>query len=205
MSPRTRYLVLGAVAVVAAIAGAWVARQSRAPDALPALSAGTRLPSPRALEPFTLLDQRGAEFTLASLRGAPTLMFFGFTRCPDVCPTTLALVAAARKAANLPTLRVVLVSVDPERDTPALLASYLAAFDPSFIGLTGPVPDVTALARQLGVAAARVPLAGGDYTVDHSAALLWLDGEARLAAVFTPPFSIDTLASDLRRLGGAPR
>ncbi len=205
MSPRTRYLVFGAVAVLAAIAGALIARQSRAPDALPALSAGTRLPSPRALEPFTLLDQRGTTFTLASLRGAPTLMFFGFTRCPDVCPTTLALVAAARKAANLPTLRDVLVSVDPERDTPALLSSYLAAFDPTFIGLTGPVPDVTALARKLGVAAARVPLAGGDYTVDHSAALLWLDGDARLAAVFTPPFSIDTLAADLRTLGGTSR
>ena len=205
MSPRTRYLVFGAVAVLAALAGALIARQTRAPEALPALTAGTRLPAPRSLQPFSLIDQRGAAFTLESLRGTPTLMFFGFTRCPDVCPTTLALVAAARKAANLPDLRVMLVSVDPERDTPALLASYLAAFDPAFSGLTGPVADVTALARQLGVAAARVPLPGGDYTVDHSAALLWLDDDVRLAAVFTPPFAIDTLAADLRALHGGAK
>lgn len=205
MSPRTRYLVFGIVALLAATAGALIARQSRAPEAAPALQAGTRLPSPRELEPFSLIDQRGASFTLESLRGTPTLMFFGFTRCPDVCPTTLALVAAARKSANLADLRVVLVSVDPERDTPALLASYLAAFDPAFTGLTGPVADVTALARQLGVAAARVTLPGGDYTVDHSAALLWLDADAKLAAVFTPPFAVDTLGADLRVLAGTAR
>lgn len=166
----------------------------------PTLETGTWLPAPRALEPFELVDESGAAATLEALRGRPTLLFFGFTRCPDVCPATLALVAAARRKAGLEELRVVLVSVDPERDTPERLRAYVHAFDPGFRALTGSAEQIARLARQLGVAAARVPLPGGDYTVDHSAALLWLDADARLAAIFTPPLQVDALAADLARL-----
>lgn len=190
-----------AIALVAALGGMLLALQLRPSAApAPALETGTWLPAPRALEPFELVDESGAAATLETLRGRPTLLFFGFTRCPDVCPATLALVAAARRKAGLEALRVVLVSVDPERDTPERLRAYVHAFDPGFRALTGSAEQIARLARQLGVAAARVPLPGGDYTVDHSAALLWLDADARLAAIFTPPLQVDTLAADLARL-----
>jgi protein SCO1/2 len=199
--PRQKLGLFAAVAALAAIGGILLALQLRpAPAPAPALAIGTWLPAPRALASFSLVDQSGAAATLETLRGQPTLLFFGFTHCPDVCPTTLALVAAARRKAALDGLRVVLVSVDPERDTPERLGAYVRAFDPHFRALTGPADEIAGLARQLGVAAARVPLPGGDYTVDHSAALLWLDRDARLAAIFTPPLTIDGLAADLAAL-----
>ncbi len=204
-SLRSRLGLIGALALVAALAGALLALQLRdAPTPGPALASGTWLPAARALEPFALIDETGAPATLESLRGRPTLLFFGFTRCPDVCPATLALVAAARRKAAADALRVVLVSVDPERDPPERLAAYVRAFDPDFHALTGSAEQITALARQLGVAALRVPLPGGDYTVDHSAALLWLDRNVRLAAIFTPPLQVETLAADLAALLAQP-
>jgi protein SCO1/2 len=193
------------VAVVAAVVGAWLAismrddttnPQPQAPD----LVAGTHLPTGRTLQDFSLMDQDGAPFTLADLRGRPSLLFFGFTHCPDVCPTTLALLSSARQRAAAPDLRIVLVSVDPERDTPQRLGAYVRAFDASFTGLTGSVEEIEKLARQLGVAAVRVPRPGGDYTIDHSAALLWLDRDARLTTIFTPPFAVDALARDFTTL-----
>ncbi len=189
------------MAALGALGGMFAALQLRptAPPA-PALAAGTWLPTPRAVEPFALVDETGAAATLETLRGQPTLLFFGFTHCPDVCPTTLALVAAARRKANVRGLRVVLVSVDPERDTPERLAAYVRAFDADFRALTGSAAEINRLARRLGVAAMRVPLPGGDYTIDHSAALLWLDRDARLAAIFTPPLTLESLAADLATL-----
>ncbi len=198
---RRRLGLFTSVAVLAALGGMFAALKLR-PDtpATPSLAAGTWLPTPRPLEPFSLVDETGAAATLETLRGQPTLLFFGFTHCPDVCPSTLALVAAARRKADLRGLRVVLVSVDPERDTPERLAAYIRAFDAEFRALTGSAEEIGRLARQLGVAAARVPLPGGDYTVDHSAALLWLDRDAQLAALFTPPLTIEALAADLAAL-----
>lgn len=193
------------IAVAAAIVGAGVALSLRdeatqAAPPPPGLVAGTHLPAARSLQDFNLLDQDGQPVTLADLRGRPSLLFFGFTQCPDVCPTTLALLSTALQRATAPNLRVVLVSVDPERDTPQRLGAYVRAFDASFTGLTGSVEEVEKLARQLGVAAVRVPRPGGDYTIDHSAALLWLDRDARLTTIFTPPFAIDTLAGDFTTL-----
>jgi protein SCO1/2 len=199
--PRQRLGLFAAVAAIAALGGILLALLLRpTPAPAPELAVGTWLPAPRALAPFSLVDQSGAAATLETLRGQPTLLFFGFTHCPDVCPTTLALVAAARRKAALDGLRVVLVSVDPERDTPERLGAYVRAFDPEFLALTGSADEIAGLARQLGVAAARMPLPGGDYTVDHSAALLWLDRDARLAAIFTPPLTIDGLSADLAAL-----
>jgi len=126
-------------------------------------------------------------------------VFFGFTRCPDVCPATLLELAQVRKAAALPTLRVVFVSVDPQRDTPALLGTYVHAFDPAFLGLTGAAQSIAPMAADFGVAVNRVELPGGDSTMDHSAVVFLLDARARVVAVFTPPFEASPLAADLRR------
>ncbi len=198
-----RYLFsLFAIAIGAAIAGIFVARMLMAP-ATPALESGTLLPEPRELAPFRLVDARGTPADSGVLRGHPTLVFFGFTHCPDVCPTTLALLANVRRQVDLPGLTVALISVDPERDTPEKLAPYVAAFAEDFIGLTGEPSEIRAVTRSFGVASTRVDLAGDSYTVDHSATVFALDSAARIVAIFTPPFDSAALARDLQRL--APR
>jgi protein SCO1 len=193
--------LLAAAALAAALGGYWLAQQLD--RATPRLTSGTWLPQPRAVRDFALTDSTGRAFTRASLAGAPSLVFFGFTNCPDVCPATLLKLAQVRRAAALPALRMLLVSVDPQRDTPALLGTYLHAFDPQFLGLTGDPQSIAGLAADFGVAVNRVGLPGGDYTVDHSAVVFLLDAGARIVAVFTPPFEVSPLAADLRQ--AAPR
>ncbi|MFO7277760.1 MAG: SCO family protein [Pseudomonadota bacterium] len=197
MSRITSWIALGLAAVLAALAGFWLARQLDSPD--PQLTSGTWLPQPRELPEFQLVDHTGAPFTRESLRGHATLVFFGFTHCPDVCPATLAKLAQVKQAASMPQLRVLLVSVDPERDTPEALAAYVRAFDREFTGVTGDPQAVAQLTRSFGVATARTELPGGGYTVDHSAAVFLLDAQGRMVAVFTPPFEVARMAEDLQR------
>jgi protein SCO1/2 len=109
----------------------------------------------------------------------------------------LAKLAQVRKAAAVPGLQVVFVSLDPPRDTPEVIGTYVHAFDPAFIGVTGDPQTIGALATRFGVAVARVELPGGDYTIDHSAALFLLDTGGRIAGIFTPPFETRQLTRDL--------
>jgi protein SCO1/2 len=146
------------------------------------------------------VDTQGAAASPTSLRTHPTLVFFGFTHCPDVCPTTLAMLASVQKQVAIPNLKVALISVDPERDTPQQLGKYISSFGGDLIGLTGTPPEISKVTRSFGVAAARVDLPGGDYTMDHSATIFALDSDARIVAVFTPPFNASTLSRDLARL-----
>jgi len=198
------WIIVVVIAVLAAGAGAYLARMSRNPDA-PVLESGTFLPTPKVLADFQLVDTTGAPATAAILRGHPTLVFFGFTHCPDVCPTTLAILAevqkqVARQDETLARLKVALISVDPERDTPAQLGSYIASFGGDLIGLTGSAPEIVDVSRNFGVASSRVDLGGGNYTMDHSATIFALDSGGRVIAVFTPPFRAAALTSDLARL-----
>ncbi len=190
-------LLLAAAAVCAALAGYWMAQQLD--RASPQLASGTWLPRPKPLSDFRLTDTTGRAFTRGDLGGGPTLVFFGFTHCPDVCPTTLMKLAQVRKRAGLTGLRVLFVSVDPQRDTAPLLGLYVHAFDPAFLGLTGEPGSISALAANFGVAVNRVELPGGEYTMDHSAVVFLLDARARIAAIFTPPFDVAALAADVRR------
>ncbi len=195
---RVRARVLLAVAALCAAAGGfWVATQLDRGS--PRLASGTWLPQARAVNEFSLVDTSGRPFTRADLAGGPTLVFFGFTHCPDVCPTTLLKLAQVKKSAAVPGLRVLFVSVDPARDTPPVLGLYLHAFDPSFLGVTGDPQAIAALAANFGVAFNRVELPGGDYTMDHSAVVFLLDAGAHIAAIFTPPLEAPALSADLRR------
>lgn len=187
------------LAVVGAAAGVYVGRMVTSP-AIAELESGTQLPKARELSGFNLVDTHGKATTPAGLRGHPTLVFFGFTQCPDVCPTTLALLAMVQKQANIPGLRVALISVDPERDTPELLGRYVGSFGSDLIGLTGSPPEIVNVTRSFGVAFARVELPGGNYTMDHSATVFALDTQGRIVAVFTPPLSAPKMARDLQRL-----
>jgi protein SCO1/2 len=192
---RARWLL--AAAACAALAGFWVSHEldHRSPQ----LASGTWLPQPKILPDVRLTDTSGRELTAHDLVGAPTLMFFGFTHCPDVCPATLLKLAQVRQRAALAGLRVLFVSIDPQRDTPAVLGTYVHAFDPQFLGLTGTPATIATLAASLGVVVSRVELPGGDYTMDHSAVVFLLDDAGRVAAIFTPPFDVAAISADLRR------
>ena len=187
--------------IVTAALGFWLARE--VDRSQPQLASGTWLPQPRDLGEFSLTDQNGLPFTQDRLRGAPALVYFGFTHCPDVCPVTLLQLAQVRRADIIGGLRVLFISVDPARDTPPLLAQYVHAFDPDFIGLTGNEAMLDRLAHRLGIAFLRVDLPGGDYTMDHSATVFLLDARGRNVAVFTPPYDVPRLESDLRRAAGS--
>jgi protein SCO1/2 len=189
-----------AIAILAAVAiGASVALHERA-AAPPALRAGTALPEPRPLADFALTDQNGQPFSREDLRGHWTLLFAGFTNCPDVCPLTLASMADLRRRLARDDLRFLFVSVDPGRDTPEVIRRYLAHFDPELLGATGARADVENLTAGLGLAQVVNPGVGDEYTVDHSTALVLIDPEARLAGYFSAPHVPDALAADLAAL-----
>lgn len=196
MTTQRTWWILG-LALCAALAGFWLARELDSSG--PELASGTWLPRPKALSDFALRDQNDRPFTLHDLTGTPALVFFGFTHCPDVCPTTLVKLAQIKKKAQVPGLRVIFVSVDTARDTPALLAQYVHAFDPSFIGLTGDAQAIAGMAANFGVAFSKVDLPGGDYTMDHSAVIFLLNRQGQVAAIFTPPFDTPKLTQDLDR------
>jgi len=198
------WIIVAFIAIAAAGAGAYLAHLGRTADA-PALESGTFLSTPKELADFNLVDTTGAPATKAVLRGHPTLVFFGFTHCPDVCPTTLAVLADVQKRvipqdAKLASLKVALISVDPERDTPAQLGSYIASFGGDLIGLTGSAPEIVNVSRSFGVASSKVDLGGGNYTMDHSATIFAVDSGGRVVAVFTPPFRAAALGADVARL-----
>ena len=196
-----RHVLLLVVAISAAVAGALLAMRFTPPAEL---RAATRLPAPRPLAEFSLVDPAGNSVTPAELRGRWHLLFFGFTHCPDVCPTTLQVLSAAtaemrnRGRENVP--RIVLVSVDPERDTPDVVGAYVSAFGEDHLGITGERPEMEKLTRDLGIYHARVALDDGDYTMDHSAAIVVLDPEARFHAVFGSSPGVDDLVHDLELL-----
>ena len=190
-------VVISALAVAAGLVAAlWLQK-----PATVALQSGTLLQQPRALATFSATDQDGATFGLDQLRGHWTLIFPGFTSCPDVCPTTLALLknVHAQLGDDTAKLTVLFLSVDPERDTPARLKQYVQYFDPSFTAIVTPEPELQKLARMLGVAYVKVPGTTPDsYTMDHSAALIVIDPQARIAGYLTPPFDPAKLVADLR-------
>jgi len=176
---------------------------------VPALQALTLYPQPRALPEFTLYASDGRALGAQQLAGHWTLVFIGFTSCPDVCPLTLAeLARAQRQWQALPEAtrpRVLFVSVDPERDTPERLGQYAHAFHPDTIAATAELPALEAFTRSLSLVFAKVPLGrGDDYTIDHSAAIAVLDPEVRMAGV-VPGSALDpeALVADLVVLSAA--
>ncbi|HEV7985141.1 MAG TPA: SCO family protein [Steroidobacteraceae bacterium] len=199
---RRSVLLLLALGVLAVGAGALLAHRLGTGVAL---QSGTWLPHPRPLAEFHLQDMADRNFDLNNLRGHPTLLFFGFTNCPDVCPTTLATLAQLQRQAPLRGAEVVFVSIDPERDSAGALRAYLGAFSDKFVGVRGDRASLAPLLKSLNAIAVRDNLPGGGYTMDHSATLYLLDTGGRLVAVFSPPFSAASLASDLHRVDVARR
>jgi len=133
--------------------------------------------------PLSLVDHNGARRTLEDFRGRMVLLYFGYTFCPDVCPTDLVTLKQVLDDFG-ERVRVVFVTLDPERDTPAQLAAYLPHFDARIVGLTGTPAEVRAVADRYKAYYAKVPLGAGGYLVDHSAAIYLLDGEGRFRGSF---------------------
>lgn len=206
-SPFTKALLVLASAL-ALLLGLWAARQLvHPPAALPTLTSGTALPAPRPLAPFTLTDHHGQLYNLARLKGAWTFLFFGYTHCPDVCPTTLSTMnsvtkkLAAAKLSGAPA-RVVFVSIDPERDTAQRLAEYVPYFNKDFLGVTGAPAQLDAFTKQLGILHMRGNEPAGDvnYTMDHTASVLLIDPQARFSAIFSAPHVATTITQDFLSL-----
>ena len=150
-----------------------------------------------------IADTSGKIRRVEDFKGQITLVFFGFTRCPDVCPSTLMRLRQVRDALgpDADKLQVLLVSVDPERDTPDRLEAYVKNFDPSFIGLRPEPAELEKVIKAFHAIAVKVPTADGkDYTVDHSATLYVYDRRNQLRLIAQPDIAIDAFAADLRRL-----
>ena len=168
---------------------------------------GTVLNPPRALTPFKLIDQRRHDFRLEQFNGKWSLVFFGYTNCPDVCPNTLGVLKQAyidMQALKMKLPQVVFVSVDPVRDEPELLSDYVYYFDPSFVGVTGKKDQLDNLAKQLSAVYLKAAGASGDikkddYLYDHSAAILLINPKAEFQAVFTAPHNKLGLVDGLQK------
>jgi protein SCO1/2 len=208
---RRRLLLVGGTALaLLAIAAALTVRYLAARHAAaPVTRVALVYPEPRPLPAFALTAHDGSGFDAARLKGHYTFLLFGYTSCPDVCPTTLAELARTRQlladlpAGSLP--QVAMISVDPARDTPERLAGYAPHFDPTFLGVTGSESTIDGLAQALGVAIERGTPVNGNYAVDHTAALFLINPAARVAAVFPAPHEAGAIAADYRAICAAAR
>jgi protein SCO1/2 len=165
-----------------------------------------RTPAPIALQsavggPFKLLDHNAKPITEQDLKGKPFLVFFGFTHCPDVCPTTLFEVSEILRALgpDADRMRALFITVDPERDTPPVLKDYLSSFDPHLIGATGDAEAIAAVVKAFRVYAKKVPLADGGYTMDHTALVYLMDKDGRFVAPFNVKRRPEEAVADLKR------
>jgi len=151
--------------------------------------------------PFRLTDQNGKTFTDQDLKGRPFLAFFGFTHCPEVCPTTLFEVSEILRKLGPDADRVgaLFVTVDPERDTAPALKEYMSSFDSHLTGLTGEVADIAAVAKAYRVYFKKVPVEGGDYTMDHTAIVYLMDKQGRFVSPFSLKRAVDVSVADLRK------
>lgn len=193
---RTIRLLMWALVAVAAIA--FLVLQLRTRD----VPAPTQDFSVSIGGPFTLTASDGSTVTDRTLKGRPFALFFGFTRCPDVCPTTLARLAKLREAlgADGDKFQIVFVSVDPESDKPADIGRYIGLFDTPIVGLTGTPDQIAAVAKAYGIFYERVPQDGGNYTIDHSATVLLMDRNGRFQSTIDMKEDDEAALAKLRRL-----
>lgn len=203
--PWVKRILAGAALLVFAGGLAW-AIADRGRDGVPAELRGVVVAEPLALAPVQLSDHGGGRVTEDWFSGRWTLVTFGFTHCPDVCPANLAQMGEIKKKLaqqypQAPRPRFVFVSVDPQRDTPATLATYMAAFDREFIGLTGAPAQIEALAQPFAAFhRSGTPTAAGDYRVTHSSEIFLVDPSGRVYARFTPPLDPALAARQLNTI-----
>jgi protein SCO1/2 len=165
---------------------------------------GTPIEPPRELMDFTLPNQDGEPMSLSDLRGKPTLIYFGYTYCPDICPTTLADIRRAKRTLNEQgdDVNVLMVSVDPERDTPQVLKRYLSNFDEDFVGMAADMQTMRQIGADYGLYVKKVEIEGttADYLIDHSAATYLVDSEGNLVMMYGYGIPPEVLVEDVQAL-----
>ncbi len=199
------FILISGVLIVLLVALFATISQKQLPE-IPEQLGNAVINKPKPLQPFTLVDHNGVEFTQDRLKGKWTFLFFGYTHCPDICPNTLGTLKALAKRLDTgpkdgTSIQYLLASVDPARDTPAHLKAYLEYFGPEFLGITGEKTQIDILAKQLGA----IYLIDGDtesesYIVNHSATISLLDPHGRHFANLIPPHRVDDMVTTFQRL-----
>jgi protein SCO1/2 len=201
---RSKNIIIGILLGGALATGIFVAANLNVPAQV---TKAFIIPTPGALPEFALIDQSTAEVTADTFRGQWDLVFFGFTNCPDICPTTLQILANAKRelieagADSLP--RIVLVSVDPARDTPEVLGQYVEYFGEDNLAVTGDLAEIVKLTSALGIYFEKSSTEGENYTVNHSAAVLVINPQAEFSALFSAPHVVENYVHDLPIIMGA--
>ena len=202
--------VIVLLCVIALIVGLVVARVMREPAVTPqqlALMGAVVKQESRALNEFSLVDQRGERFDRSRFKGRWSLIFFGYTYCPDVCPTTMAILkqleVELRGSIAEGNTQYILASVDPERDTPEKLAEYVAHFNPEFIGVTGNLEGMFEFARDLNSMFAKVPTDDqGNYLVDHSSSIIIINPRGEFHGFLRSPHNVENMSKALQAVMG---
>ena len=200
------------VVVIALAVGVYTQQATQPPTdsgnqaKLPSLQKAIILPNSKVISSIDFTDHLGQPFSRSQLLGKWSILFFGFSNCPDICPTTLHTLAQVKKnliaTTNWGNYQVVMVSVDPVRDTPEQLSKYVPFFDPEFVGISGDLDTTTEFAKQLGILfVTREADAKGRYDVDHSTAIILLNPRAEMAGIISAPHKVDEITADLAALG----
>ncbi len=202
-APSNKSYFLFILVAIVAIGSGLLVQSSKAPPAkLPEFKKTILLPNPKPLVDVEFTDHHGKEFSLEQFKGKWSILFFGFTNCPDVCPTTmhtLKQVKAELEQADVwHNYQVIMVSVDPERDTSERLARYVPFFDPEFIGVSAPLQATESFAKNVGILFFKSDeMPNGGYDVDHGAAIILVNPEGQYAGVITAPHVESTISADL--------
>ncbi|MBH5387397.1 MULTISPECIES: SCO family protein [Bradyrhizobium] len=194
MSSATRPLVIATAFAASLIVGLLIMFW--------AMGGVSKVAQPAAIGgPFQLTDQNGKAVTDKSLKGKPTLIFFGYTHCPDVCPTSLFEISEVLRVMGKDADKVnaIFISVDPERDTPATMKDYLSSFDPHLQGLSGDPAETAKVVTSYRVYAKKVPTKDGDYTMDHTALIYLMDRDGRFVSPFNLKRTPEEAAADLKK------
>lgn len=203
---RRSLFLLIAIAVLSALFGMWSHYNTQDQKENAALKTATVFSQPRIISPFKLTNMSGKQLTLENLKGHYSLIFFGFTHCPDLCPTTLAMLNQSYKmleSAHVKTMpQILFISVDPEQDTPAVLKTYLQSFNKAFLGATGSKEQIDKLTQEMSVIYAKVidEKDPTHYSIDHSGTILIVNPAAQFYGVFTMPHDAQKIADDMKVL-----
>jgi cytochrome oxidase Cu insertion factor (SCO1/SenC/PrrC family) len=194
---KTKEALIPYLLLVAAMAGGLIWHES---ENVPGLGRTVTSGKVEVGGPYTLTDQNGKAVSSADFHGKYQLIYFGYSFCPDVCPTTLGVISQALDKMGVDQNRIVpvFITIDPDRDTPGVLKNYMAAFGPRFVGLTGSQAQITAVEKEYRVYAKKQPLAAGGYGMDHSSVIYLMGPDGKLVSFYDEAASPDDLAKDLR-------
>lgn len=201
-----RFLTFIIFAILALALGLGVNRCHSAKNQITHPIAGTNIDQPQPVPEFHLINGLGRPFTNHNLKGHYSLLFFGFTHCQSICPLTMAMLTQLYtdlKAEKLPLPQVIFITLDPKRDTAKAVNAYVKAFNPNFIGLTGPSAGIHQLSKQMGVVyiqAQQSKASDNNYQIDHSGTLYLVNPEAKLVAIFSPPHDEANIKQDYKNL-----